>query len=249
MTEIKIQKSSRSLQKHYKSQNEEDDFGKRNVEVTTTQCQMKSLGLNSLQYQASSEYEKNTNNLFDLWDMFFLNENDAKEGYQKREVLPGAIVNLNDDLIICEDEKKFQEYFLVQKEKFVQKKEGKMDKDSEMSLNKERIEQHQEEIIEQEESVPAYQTENPKESKAEKNTKKNTGQKRMQAKAEKNNKENTGQKLIFKSSPFSKNPLRSSFSGWFKSGKIPLGLKGGSDREAKGKRRKKLGLSCAKLKV
>ena len=177
--------------------------------------------------QDSCEYDRNIHSISDLWNKLYLKENDAKEGDKEKEAPPQALVSINDDVIIHEDEKKFQEYFLVQKEKVGQKKEKEIDKDSELSLNKERIEQHQEMIIEQEESVPAYPTKDP-----------------IEAKAEKPDKETTRRKRIFRSPNFSKNmlsfqPVTSSFWGLFKSGEMPLGLKGGSDHEAKGKRTNK----------
>ena len=176
--------------------------------------------------QDSCEYDRNIHNLSDLWNMLYLKEHDTKEGDKEKEALPQALVSINDDVIIHEDEKKFQEYFLVQKEKVCQKKEKEIDKDSELSLNKERIEQHQEMIIEQEESVPAYPTKDP-----------------IEAKAEKPDKETTRPKRIFRSPNFSKNMMRfqpvtsSSFWGWFKSSEILVGLKGGADHEGKGKQR------------
>ena len=148
--------------------------------------------------------------------MLYLKEHDTKEGDKEKEALPQALVSINDDVIIHEDEKKFQEYFLVQKEKVGQKKEKEIDKDSELSLNKERIEQHQEMIIEQEESVPAYPTKDPIEMTI---------------------KETTRRKRIFRSPNFSKNMMSfqpvtpSSFWGWFKSSEIPVGLKGGKGKQ------------------
>ena len=177
--------------------------------------------------QDSCEYDRNIHNLSDLWNMLYLKEHDTKEGDKEKEALPQALVSINDDVIIHEDEKKFQEYFLVQKEKVGQNKEKEIDKDSELSLNKELIEQHQEMIIEEEESVPAYPTKDP-----------------IEAKAEKPDKETTRRKRIFRCPNTSKNMMSfqpvtsSSYWGWFKSCDILLGLKGGADHKRKGSQRK-----------
>ena len=74
-----------------------------------------------------------------------LQDSNTKKIRTKNTVL--ELTELQDDVIVCEDEKKFQEYFQDQKEK----------KESlELCLNKELIEQHQERIVEQEEEVPSF---------------------------------------------------------------------------------------------
>ena len=118
--------------------------------------------------------------------------------------------NLADEIIVLEDEKKFREYFLQEKKKSYKREQfsyvdygEKLKIDIELALNKELIEQQQENIIEQEEWVPAYPTPEEKYIKNKKSRQKYDGKHKYRV------------------------------SGWLKNGIIPIGLKGGSDRPCK----------------
>ena len=62
-----------------------------------------------------------------------------------------------DEKVVIEDEKKFQEYFLKEKRKATGKVYiNPVSRTIELSLNREKLEQNQEEIIEQERLGPSY---------------------------------------------------------------------------------------------
>ena len=115
-----------------------------------------------------------------------------------------------DEKIVIEDEKKFQEYFLIEKAKTKRTVYLEpVNHDFELSINKELIEQNQEILIEQEESVPAYMI------PAEKYVKERKIRSRQ---------------INLKKNEMSMN-LKSRIGGWFKVGQKLSGLKGGSDRK------------------
>ena len=69
------------------------------------------------------------------------------------------LVTLADEKVMKEDEEQFQEYFLNEKIKIVDKVyRNPVSQDFEVTVNSELVEQSQEMIIEHEESVPAYHT-------------------------------------------------------------------------------------------
>ena len=131
------------------------------------------------------------------------------------------LITLADDKVVIEDEKKFEEYFLKEKRKYNCFKP--LTENSEMSLNKELIEQRQEMIIEQEECVPAYIMPIKKFTYKDKNTKRS------------GNEENI---LIGKCSKLFSllkfHPPKSQKEGWFKIGRSPAGLRGGADHQKLG---------------
>ena len=123
-------------------------------------------------------------------------------------------VKISDNSIVIEDEKKFQDYFLRQNSKILQKAcINTVDQDFELFVNKELIEESQENIIEQEESVPVYPIREEKYLKIRKKRRP------------------LNQKIAMNDMNASL-PNRFKFGlGWFKMGKKITGLKGGSDRE------------------
>ena len=109
--------------------------------------------------------------------------------------------------MVIEDEKKFQEYFLKEKNKIARMVNlSPVSKNFELSVNKEIIEDNQEKIIEKEESVPSPQIPLQKYSKVEKTRR---------------TKFKNGNKLF----AYTKNI----FYGWYKNAPKPIGLKGGAD--------------------
>ena len=117
------------------------------------------------------------------------------------------LVTLTDETILKEDEKKFQDYFLKEKNKIVVV--NPVTPDFELSLNKELIEQRQEKLIENEEWVPAYQI--PEEKYL-----KNGKTKRPRPESNKMTDSIVGN-------------FQSVLGGWFKSSNVLIGLKGGAD--------------------
>ena len=123
------------------------------------------------------------------------------------------ISKLSDQTVIIEDEKKFQEYFLKEKRKVAGLVYFRpVSRDSELSMNKEIIEDNQEMIIEKEELVPAVQLPREKYLKNEKI---------RSSKFEQANELFTTLK---------KN-LNSRIGGWFLFGVKLIGLKGGADND------------------
>ena len=127
-----------------------------------------------------------------------------------------ASLKLADEKVVLQDEMKFQEYFLKEKDAIAGR--SPISKDSELNLNRELVEQCQERIIEEEETVTAFSSyPDEKLSKVEKVRRSNVELK-------------VSQKPAF--SLFSS--LKTNIGGLFKAGNIPVGLKGGADNKKAG---------------
>ena len=130
-------------------------------------------------------------------------------------------VKPTDEKLVIEDEKKFQEYFLGEKAKTKRTVYlAPVNYDFELSLNKELIEQNQEIIIEQEESVAAYVIPAEKFDKEGRTIRSRLEQMNL--------KKNAMYSFL------SNNMKKSRVGGWFKVGQKLSGLKGGSDRQNHG---------------
>ena len=152
----------------------------------------------------------------------FLKESNVKQRDEKTEIdYALKFIKLSDKKIISEDEKKFQEYFLKEKNKTerVVCSRRPVCKYFELSLNKEFIEQKQEMIIEQEEWVPEYPVSKDKYLGP------------CKSKISKLEETVRRKRDIWLTSL---HRLKSKLEGWFISGEITFGLKGGADHNKPG---------------
>ena len=127
-------------------------------------------------------------------------------------------LSLADEKVVIEDEKKFQEYFLKEKRKATGKVYiNPVSRTIELSLNREKLEQNQEEIIEQERLGPSYHSFQEDEYlKVEK-----------LRQSELKHKESPVRCLALSTiEPVAR------FEGWFQRENMPIGLKGGINHES-----------------
>ena len=143
-------------------------------------------------------------------------------------VVPSNVASTKsaDDVIQLEDGLKFQEYFLKEKAK-VANKAKPMSSGIELTVNRELIEQTQESIIEQEESVPAHSFPEEKSFKEEKTRRPSI------LKMGEHLAPNKLLGII---------PSKAQIGGWFQPGRSTVGLKGGADHEKLAGKEKKV--SC-----
>ena len=142
-----------------------------------------------------------------------------------KDTLKNAIklIKPDDDVVVIEDEKKFQAYFLEHKSQKPKsicfnlfKNKDPVTPDSELKLNKELLEGHQENCIEQEESIPAYTVPDQKYVKPEKVRRVRSDHRHIET-----------LKTI---SPLFMDMMSTRIKEiWFKAGKFHFGLFGGSD--------------------
>ena len=156
-----------------------------------------------------SDHDKSVHHPVDLLQSCLLEQRKVSQKDKKAEsVCKFQFIQLQDNKIVIEDEKKFQDYFL----KDIRKIRSPINPFSELFLNKELIEQNQEMIIENEEQVPNFSVPSEKYSNGEKTRRTTLPNK----------------KNILPTSWI--NSLKSGLSGWYqKETKELIGLKGGAD--------------------
>ena len=134
-------------------------------------------------------------------------------------------INLADNTIVTEDEKKFQDYFLDEKNRKAERLtimkhllNNSQNHNIELQLNRELIEQHQETIIEHEEQIPAYPISDEKFI--------TLGKKRRQIFPVNNFKARIKDELL--------SLQNIKIGSWVQAGKAIVGLKGGADNNRPG---------------
>ena len=170
-----------------------------------------------LEYKA----ENTKHNSLDISSLFLQKpKKEENREKQRNENHAFQLSKIFDRIVIIEDEKKLQEYFLKEKSKVARKVYlTPVSRELELSVNREMIEDNQEMAIEKEERVPAANIPEQKYLKVEKTRRSNF--------------ETTKKNLKYET------------SGWFLKGLNLIGLKGGADpAQGKKKSSKSTGERC-----